>query len=334
MRAQLLVIALSLFLLVSSNLRADVNDVNSEEQTGAADIKFGKTVCDFGNIGPGSKQMCEFNFTNVGTGTLKITDVTKTCGCTPFTLEKKEYAPGESGVIKVEYQPTKHPGKVHKTLFVTSNDPEEGKIELSIEANIVLKVQYEPESMNLMLTDDANYPDIVITAVDGKPFSIKNFKSTVNGITADFDPNEKAVKFVLKPKANIEKLGKGVNGRIEIKLTHPEVDEITIPFTTLSRFKLSPPSIILFKSEPNKPVTREIWVLNNYNEDFEVDSVKSSKGFIEVVDQEKNGNRYKFNVKITPPEEKGRMFSDDFLINIKDSEQLKITCRGFYAKEK
>jgi len=131
----------------------------------------------------------------------------------------------------------------------------------------------------------------------------------------------------------LETLRKGVNGRIEIKLTHPEVDEITIPFATVSRFKLSPPSIILFKAQPGSAVTREVWVLNNYEEDFEIESTKSSNGFIKVLDHEKIGNRYKFNIEITPPEKQSRMFSDDFLMNVKDGEQLKITCRGFYATE-
>ena|GEM_PF-2703783 len=34
---------------------------------------------------------------------LKITGVKAACGCTVVQLDKREYAPGESGVIKVTY---------------------------------------------------------------------------------------------------------------------------------------------------------------------------------------------------------------------------------------
>ncbi|UCG49798.1 MAG: DUF1573 domain-containing protein [Phycisphaerales bacterium] len=34
---------------------------------------------------------------------LKITNVKAACGCTVVQLDKREYAPGESGVIKVTY---------------------------------------------------------------------------------------------------------------------------------------------------------------------------------------------------------------------------------------
>jgi hypothetical protein len=47
---------------------------------------------------------------------LKITDVKATCGCTVVQLEKREYAPGESGVIKVTYTAGSTPGAADRLL--------------------------------------------------------------------------------------------------------------------------------------------------------------------------------------------------------------------------
>ena len=66
-------------------------------------ISFEKTVCDLGEIGQGMKNECEFRFTNTGRGLLKIDKISRTCGCTVFHLDKKEYGAGETGVIKVIY---------------------------------------------------------------------------------------------------------------------------------------------------------------------------------------------------------------------------------------
>jgi hypothetical protein len=68
-------------------------------------VSFEKTVCDFGDVGQGTKNTCEFKFTNTGSadGGLKIGNIKRTCGCTVFELDRKEYAPGRKGTIKVIY---------------------------------------------------------------------------------------------------------------------------------------------------------------------------------------------------------------------------------------
>ncbi|MHC4461874.1 MAG: DUF1573 domain-containing protein [Planctomycetota bacterium] len=49
-------------------------------------ISFEKTVCDLGDVGQGTKNTCEFKFTNTGQALLKIGKIGRTCGCTVFEL--------------------------------------------------------------------------------------------------------------------------------------------------------------------------------------------------------------------------------------------------------
>jgi hypothetical protein len=42
-------------------------------------ISFEKTVCDLGDVGQGTKNTCEFRFTNTGRGLLKIGNISRTC---------------------------------------------------------------------------------------------------------------------------------------------------------------------------------------------------------------------------------------------------------------
>ena len=62
------------------------------------EISFEKTVFDLGDIGQSAKGGCEFKFTNTGSadGGLKIGKISRTCGCTVFQLDKKEYASGQT----------------------------------------------------------------------------------------------------------------------------------------------------------------------------------------------------------------------------------------------
>jgi hypothetical protein len=310
---------------------------------GGPEITFEKVVHDFGNIEPGSQNVCEFKFTNTGDSLLKITEVSKTCGCTPYTLTKREYQPGESGTLKVEYNASKQPISVRKTLFVSSNDKTKPQVELTIRAEIVTKIDYKPKKLDLLLNkENAGCPAITIRSLEGKLFSIKQFKATGRSksaeglITADYNSTAEATEFVLQPKVDVEKLREVLGGSIEITVDLPESDVITIPFEVLPRFKINPPSIIIFKAEPEKPVTREVWILSNYDEDFEVESTSTQEGTIKVLSQEKIENRYKFELEITPPAtEKGQkgFFTDMFFVNIKGGEQVKIACRVFYPKK-
>ncbi len=43
-----------------------------------AEISFEKTVCDLGQVGLGTKNTCEFKFTNTGPAPLRITNVKRT----------------------------------------------------------------------------------------------------------------------------------------------------------------------------------------------------------------------------------------------------------------
>ncbi len=303
----------------------------------APKITLEKVVHDFGEVGPRTQNVCEFEFTNAGDSLLEITKVSKTCGCTPFTLEKNEYAPGESGTLKVKYNTGGFGGPVNRRLFVYSNDKERPKVTLTIKAKIVLKIDHEPKKLSLSFKEEnAGCPEITLNSTDGKPFSIKGFRSTGNSIAADYDSSVEATKFVLRPKVDTEKLRKRLNGRISIGLTHPECDNVLIFFSTLPRFGVKPPTIVVYNVKSQEPITKEVWVLSNYDEDFEVESASSEKGIVKVLNQERIGNRYKFELEITPPAVSGkqRVFKDVFFVNIKGGEKLKINCNGFYAKGK
>ena len=290
----------------------------------------------FGKIGPGSKNKCEFRFKNIGDDVLKIKKVKKTCGCTVPQLSKKEYEPGESGTVKVTYSASKRAGAVSKHLYIQSNDKLNPKVTLTIKGEVARKVNVEPKRLKLILKDEnAGCPPITITSLDKEPFSIKKFKSTGNCIFADFDTSKKAQKIVLEPKVSMAKLRKNPNGRINIDLTHPSTDRVTVNYNLLSRFKVDPPKIIVFNAEPQKPTKKEVWVLNNYGEDFEIESASSKKGIIKILSQEKVDGRYKFELEITPPETKDlrKIFTDELTVRVKGGEKLRVTCRGFYSRK-
>ena len=300
-------------------------------------IKFEKKVHDFGVLPPDTWYVCEFEFTNTGDEPLKLGKVKSTCGCTIPKLSKNQYEPGESGVLRVKYHSEKKPGQVTRHIIVPSNDKDNPRITLTVVANVELKVKYEPKTLELVLDkDNAGCPRITLKSLDAREFSIKRFKSTLDCITADYDPSVKAVEFVIEPKVDMEKLKMRLHGSLNIDLTHPGCKTINIPFKTLPMFKLSPPSIVIFDADPQQPIRKQVWLKCNYARSYKVESASSQKGIIKVLSQEKVGDRYRFELEITAPPATGKpkLFSDVLSIKMQSGEKVNLVCRGFYSKTK
>jgi len=310
-----------------------IESTDPTERPGAPKIAFESVVHDFGEVGPATNSFCEFRFTNAGTGTLKIEEIEKVCGCTPFELEKSEYAPGETGILKVQYYADNQLGPVTKNLLVRTNDRTQPEIELAVVASIISKVDYEPKALGLMLKgENAGCPKITLSSVDNKPFSIAYFRSTANCITADFDPSAVATSFVLEPKVDMIKLAGTMKGAIEIGLTHPECKAITLSLDTLPRFRVSPGAISLRGIAAGVSVTKKVLIANNYNENFELDSAWSKSGALTLLSNARTQNGYELEVQITPPAADRRgILSDTLFIRTKDGEQLEIPCIAYYS---
>ncbi|MHC4693213.1 MAG: M56 family metallopeptidase, partial [Planctomycetota bacterium] len=255
-------------------------------------IKFESLVCDLGLIAPNTKYVCEFKYTNTGNEVLKITRVGVACACT--TPQKTRVCePGESGTLKVTYQSGASAGKVRKNVYVHSNDKVNPRITLTIKAEIVVKVAHEPKRLNLVLDkEDAGCPAVTLTSLDNQPFSITGFESTGGSITADFDSSLKRTSFVIRPKVDMEKLRKGMRGQINVSLDHPECKRITVSFETLTKFKVDPRIVYVREAEPQKPITKTVRILSNYNEDFEIESTSAKNSIIRVLAQEKIRDGY------------------------------------------
>jgi len=299
-------------------------------------ITFKNEVHDFGELKPITKNKCEFTFTNTGDAELKIKNVRSTCGCTVAQLSKKNYAPGESGTIKVVYTSTARAASINKVIYVTSNDKTRPRVGLTLKGKTVLPVRHTPTSMKLLLNEkNAKCPNITLTCVDNQPFAIKSFTATAGCMSAVFDPNVKQTKFVIEPKVDLTKLERALSGNITIGLTHPKCRSVSIHYSVMPRFNLNPSSLLVQNVEPGQTTNRIVWVVNNYKEDFEIESLTSKAGYIKVLSKEKLGTRYKLELQITPPapepNEKLRVFKDSLVIKIKGGKELTVYCRGFYS---
>jgi hypothetical protein len=91
-------------------------------QFSEATITFDNMNHNFGNIKEeGGVVEHDFVFKNTGTEPLLLTNVRSSCGCTVPEWSKEPIAPGESGSVKVTFNPLRRPGAFRKSITVQSN---------------------------------------------------------------------------------------------------------------------------------------------------------------------------------------------------------------------
>ncbi len=302
-------------------------------------ITFEYTEYNFGDVDPDISVHCNFKFKNTGTSVLKIESVTSSCGCVVTELKKKEYQPGESGEISINFSTGKATGPVIKFVYVVSNDKKEPRLNCTIKANVVSKVQISPEQIVLSLKKpNAGCPDINVFSTDGREFAITGFRSVPDCMSLAFDPCSRATRFTIKPTVNLNMLTKNLRGTIFINTSHPLCNSVTAIFEAPALYKAQPVTIYFSQAEPGKPMlrTEKVWVTSNYNEDFEIESTSSEKGCLKALNIEKVGpGRYSMNLQATPPKKPAatepQSFSDRLIIKLTNGDRIEISCFGFYA---
>lgn len=101
------------------------------------EIKFEKTVHEYGNILQGDNGVCEFIFKNVGNEPLVLSNVASSCGCTVPEWPKTPILPNQSATIKVKYN-TGNVGTISKNVTVFSNASTD-RVTLQLRGNVVAK---------------------------------------------------------------------------------------------------------------------------------------------------------------------------------------------------
>ncbi|MCB0640289.1 MAG: DUF1573 domain-containing protein [Phaeodactylibacter sp.] len=120
---------------IASIIRNPVTASEPVDTVNVAKLKFGVKEHDFGSIREGQVVEHQFEFTNVGTVPLLISNVRSSCGCTAPEWPKEPIAPGKKGKIQVRFNSSGKAEQQQKPVIITANTfPPETK--LSIKAYV------------------------------------------------------------------------------------------------------------------------------------------------------------------------------------------------------
>lgn len=144
-----------------------------------------------------------FSFKNTGSETVTITDLKASCECTVPQLEKRSYAPGESGKITAVFTFGARVGIQEKTIDVVTNDAGAKPTQLSLGVNILELLTCSPRLFHWKLNEEKLEKTATIAAVgSGRIVGIEISEITPADCTARIEPTEagKSYRLAVQPK--------------------------------------------------------------------------------------------------------------------------------------
>lgn len=157
---------------------------------------------------PDAKTMTsDFKFTNKSSTASVISKADPTCSCTKVEVSggKLNYAPGESGLIRVTLDMGNFSGTVDKEvpIWIDNDPPQKPSVVLKIRVHIPILVEIEPKTLKWDI-DGKGGPQTIKIAMHGeKPIKILNVNATSGVFTNEIKTIEEGAKYelVVTPKS-------------------------------------------------------------------------------------------------------------------------------------
>ena len=101
-------------------------------------FKFKEETHNYGTVPEGPKAEYDFEFKNTGKKPITITEAHGSCGCTVPSWPHEPILPGKKGVIHVSYNTDGRPGRISKSVTISS-DAQQKTMVLNITGEVTPK---------------------------------------------------------------------------------------------------------------------------------------------------------------------------------------------------
>lgn len=132
--------------------------------------------------------IAHFKFKNIGKAEARIISVNSSCSCTNVSLEKKNFAPGESAEVNATFTIGVRTGLQEKIILVESNDIVRPSVVLKIKVAIPEVVQVNPTFLYWSPTESLVPKEIAVKVLNSVPVRTITVESSSPKIAAKVEP--------------------------------------------------------------------------------------------------------------------------------------------------
>jgi hypothetical protein len=157
---------------------------------GKPKIEFDSTLYDFGTTSRVQQVAGALTFQNTGNGDLQLTNLSATCVCIRAGAEPTRLKPGESGMIDFSINIGPSVGDIVEQVFVSSNDPQNPTVTLTIHLYIKPLFEVTPTAVQLGSLRPGNTTNLTVAVkrTDGRKLRITKVVSDNPSLTTRVMP--------------------------------------------------------------------------------------------------------------------------------------------------
>jgi hypothetical protein len=270
-------------------------------------------IKDVGTIAKGEKIVHDFVLKNEGNAPLEVTGVRPACGCTVAEFDKT-IAPGQTGKVHAVVDTTTFSGPIAKGVTVTTNDPENPQIELTVRAKVEPYINVKPGYARYMTVQgEGKQGNIVQTlwAPDGTPFDIVKVDSPLPSLKvafreaaegerqADAKGKQWRVEMLLANDAPVGPIADYVT----VTTNHPKQKVVQIPVSGFVRpiIAVTPPVADFGQIEVKEPLRKALNLRNFATESIKVTGIEENLPGIDAqLEPLEDGREYQVRLTLKP----------------------------------
>jgi Protein of unknown function (DUF1573) len=253
----------------------------------ASALLFKETTVSTGTILDIEPVPVEFEFKNTGTQPLEIQLVKPSCGCTVPEMEQKSYAPGETGTMKVTFDPSGKKGAISRVITIYTNSASKPVHTVYVHSFVKNAVIIEPRVLAFDLTQKGSSAtkDIKVfgrsedfkvtraTTQDPDTFAVE----VVNGGKVEKDGEELWLQIL---RVKILESAKPDNHRTELSVRtndeHKPIFSIAAVGRVIGDLEMTPVRMTMGRLVVGDEFEREITIKSKAGNAFEIKSVTSN----------------------------------------------------------
>jgi hypothetical protein len=293
-------------------------------------IKISSQNINFGSSDQDQVLNFEVGVTNIGKKTLRIINVQSDCGCTATRSNFYELKPGVSGLLYIQLNTGEENGTITKRIQITSNDPINKLLVISIRGIIKPTILVSPNKIDFgeVMNKSISRKKVDVLVKTKDPVEVDQVISEDSSIDTYLRKiNDKFYRVELKINPSIVR--ERYRTRIHIKTTLKERSDIIIPVTAKITGDIkSKPSAIFMKAQgPDIPLEKSILLFSESSRAFKILSIKSTNPEEILVSSELNKLRSKHNIKLEIIADSGlvKKVSGEVTVFTDSKEQPEIT---------
>jgi Protein of unknown function (DUF1573) len=200
----------------------------------SAQLRFTQPSADLGELRGGPVYDHRFDFVNDSVQTLEITDIRLGCGCLQPVLEKRVFAPGEKGSLRLNIRTLGQPSgaRTWQAHVQYRHRGELRETTLILAASIRNEITIEP-SILAMSVETALKQEITITDHRSSPCKVKAVLASSPAIHVTVQPTDNGVTRVLLKVSAADLTAARSEEMVSIYFDDPFYRELQVPITLL-----------------------------------------------------------------------------------------------------